>query len=69
MELVPGSPYRSTLGLAAAALVVAATAVACPLPHRAQDSEKTRFMAENAAAMDGRSKPDSVSVDEHASVE
>jgi hypothetical protein len=55
--------------LAAAALVVAATAVACPLPHRAQDSEKTRFMAENAAAMDGRSKPDSVSVDEHASVE
>ena len=52
MELAAKSRYRSTLGLAVAALVVAAGAIACPVPHRATGSAHAPFMAENHAAMD-----------------
>jgi hypothetical protein len=52
MALAPRCLYRSTLGFATVALVVAATAVACPLPPRAQDYQGSRFMAENAVAME-----------------
>src|SRR5262245_9185506 len=52
MELAPRFLCRSTLELAAAAaLVVAGTAVSCSVPHWG-DSESAPFMAENAAAMD-----------------
>ena len=52
MELAAKSRCRSTLGLAVAALVVAAGAIACPVPHRATGSAHAPFMAENHAAMD-----------------
>ena len=52
MELASKSRYRSTLGLTAAALIVAATAVGCPLPRGTRGPEKADFMAESAAAMD-----------------
>ena len=52
MELAAKSRCRPTLGLAVAALVVAAGAIACPVPHRATGSAHAPFMAENHAAMD-----------------
>ena len=52
MDLALSSPFRSFLGSTVAALVVAATAVACPLPHRVQDSENRAFVTENAKAID-----------------
>ena len=51
MELAPRFLCRSTLGLVVV-LVVAGTAIAYSVPHRARESESARFMAENAAAMD-----------------
>ena len=52
MAVVLSSPFRSFVGSTVVALVVTATAVACPLPHRVQDSERTAFVVENAKAMD-----------------
>jgi len=51
MKLAPTWRYRWAVGLAAGALVGAATAIACPLPHRMSDSGEASFMAENDAAM------------------
>jgi hypothetical protein len=51
MDRAPKSRYRRTVSLTVAALVVAATAVACPLPHEAAGPAEALFMAELDAAM------------------
>ena len=51
MDRAPKSWRRRTVSLTVAALVVAATAVACPLPHGAAGPEGAQFMAELDAAM------------------
>ena len=52
MDLVSKWRYCPAIGLAAAALVVAGTAIARPFPHGTPGPEEAPFMAENAAAMD-----------------
>jgi uncharacterized protein (DUF305 family) len=51
MDRAPKSWHRRTVSLTVAALVVAATAVACPLPHGAAGPEEAQFTAELDAAM------------------
>jgi uncharacterized protein (DUF305 family) len=51
MDLALKWRHRWAVSLTVAALVVAATVVACPLPHGAAGPEEAPFMAENDAAM------------------
>lgn len=52
MDLVPKWRSRSVVGMGAAALAVAVTAIACPLPHGTADRTEAPFIVENRAAMD-----------------